>query len=125
MKPSAVRVASGIPAAIDPKITTRRFIVGASLLDDGGTFNTSADYQYAVASKHAPSGSWLKMHSRHLEGLRLEIKVWTGQRLTESEGMAIAHHELSVEKAVIPFSLRLPTSSSPAGPATFEMEHFQ
>jgi hypothetical protein len=39
--------------------------------------------------------------------------------------MAFTHHELSAENAVIPFSLSLPTSFSSAGPATFEMEHFQ
>jgi phosphomannomutase/phosphoglucomutase len=35
--------------------------------------------------------------------------------------MAFSHHELSVENAVIPFSLSLP-SHSQAGPTTFEME---
>ncbi len=44
--------------------------------------------------------------------------------LAETGVMAFAHHELSVENAVIPFSLRLPTSYSMAGPVTFEMEHF-
>jgi hypothetical protein len=63
------------------------------------------------------------LHRRHLEGLPLEIKALAGQLLADVDGMAFSHHELSVENTVIPFSLSLPTSSSPAGPATFEMEH--
>jgi hypothetical protein len=43
---------------------------------------------------------------------------------TEPGGMAFSHHELSVENAVIPFSLNRPTNISQASPATFEMEHF-
>jgi len=39
--------------------------------------------------------------------------------------MAFAHHELSVENAVIPFSLNLPTSSSQQVLPPFEMEQFQ
>ncbi|WP_448725580.1 hypothetical protein [Pseudomonas farris] len=63
------------------------------------------------------------MQRRHLEGLPLEIKALAGQLLADVDGMAFSHHELSVENTVIPFSLRLPTSFSPAGPATFKMEH--
>lgn len=37
--------------------------------------------------------------------------------------MALSHHELSVENAVISFSLSLSTRCSQAGSATFEMEH--
>jgi hypothetical protein len=66
-----------------------------------------------------------KLHRRHLEGLPLKIKALAGQSHADAAGMAFTHHELSVEKAVIPFSLCLPVSSSPVGPATFEMEHFQ
>jgi hypothetical protein len=72
------------------------------------------------------SGSKLshhKLHSRHLEGLPLKIKALNDQLLADADGMAFSHHELSVENAVIPFSLSLPTSFSLAGPATFEMEH--
>ncbi len=38
--------------------------------------------------------------------------------------MALSHHELSAENAVISSSFSLPTNDSQAGPATFEMEHF-
>ncbi|MCP1498678.1 hypothetical protein J2Y86_003385 [Pseudomonas migulae] len=65
----------------------------------------------------------LKSHSRHLEGLTLEIKALARQMLTETGVMAFSHHELSVENAVIPFSSNPPKRSSRAGPATFEMEH--
>ncbi|WP_030132439.1 hypothetical protein [Pseudomonas sp. QTF5] len=65
------------------------------------------------------------MQRRHLEGLPLKIKALNGQLLADVDGMAFSHHELSVENTVIPFSLSLPTSFSPAGPATLEMEHFQ
>ncbi|OYQ16232.1 hypothetical protein B7L09_18055 [Pseudomonas mandelii] len=65
------------------------------------------------------------MHERHLQGLTLEIKALAVQMLSETGVMAFSYHELSVENAVIPFSLRLLTSSSQTGPATFEMEHFQ
>ncbi|MCE6977554.1 hypothetical protein EI534_09145 [Pseudomonas frederiksbergensis] len=63
------------------------------------------------------------MHSRHLEGLPLKIKTLAGKILAGVDGMAFSHHELSVENTVIPFSLSLQTSFSPAGPATFKMEH--
>jgi hypothetical protein len=63
------------------------------------------------------------LQRRHLEGLPLEIKALAGQLLADADGMAFSHHELSAENAVIPFSLNLPASSSPTGPATFEMEH--
>ncbi|URM29147.1 hypothetical protein LLY42_05900 [Pseudomonas frederiksbergensis] len=63
------------------------------------------------------------MHSRHLEGLPLKIKALAGQLLANADGMAFSHHELSVENTVIPFSLSLPASFSPTGPATFKMEH--
>jgi hypothetical protein len=62
------------------------------------------------------------LHSRHLKGLPLKIKTLAGKMLADVGGMAFSHHELSVENAVIPFSLRLPTTSLQAGPATFEME---
>ncbi|VVN94141.1 hypothetical protein PS726_02117 [Pseudomonas fluorescens] len=38
--------------------------------------------------------------------------------------MALSYHELSVENAVIPFSLNLPPNEPAACPVTFEMEHF-
>ncbi|MGF6556693.1 hypothetical protein ABIA48_003073 [Pseudomonas sp. S30_BP2TU TE3576] len=38
--------------------------------------------------------------------------------------MALSYHELSVENAVIPFSLNLSPNDSAACPATFEMEYF-
>jgi hypothetical protein len=63
------------------------------------------------------------LQRRHLEGLPLEIKALAGQLLANADGMAFTHHELSAENAVIPFSLSLPTSFSPSGPATFKMEH--
>ncbi|WLI12800.1 MULTISPECIES: hypothetical protein [Pseudomonas] len=63
------------------------------------------------------------MHRRHLEGLPLKIKALAGQLLADADGMAFSHHELSVENTVIPFSLSLPASFSPTGPATFKMEH--
>jgi hypothetical protein len=94
----------GIPAAIDPK---------------------NRDPTLQCGSELAPTGLWLKLHSRHLEGLPLEITALAAPLSADAGVMAFTHHELSVEKAVIPFSLHLPTSSSPAGPATFEMEHFQ
>jgi hypothetical protein len=50
------------------------------------------------------------LHSRHLEGLPLNIKGLAGQMRADAAVMAFAHHELSVENAVIPFSLSLPTS---------------
>ncbi|TBN46331.1 hypothetical protein EYC95_12855 [Pseudomonas sp. BGI-2] len=65
------------------------------------------------------------MHKAQLEVLPPKIKALTGHYPTNAGGMAFTHHELSVENAVIPFSLHLPTSSSQTGPATFEMEHFQ
>jgi hypothetical protein len=65
------------------------------------------------------------LHRRHLEGLPLKIKALAGQILAGVGVMAFSHHELSVENAVIPFSLSRPTSISPPGPATFKMEHFQ
>jgi hypothetical protein len=74
------------------------------------------------------SGSKLPRHNSynvHLEGLPPKIKALAGHSHAIAGGMAFTHHELSVENAVIPFSLCLPASSSPAGPATFEMEHFQ
>jgi hypothetical protein len=64
-------------------------------------------------------------HNVHLEGLPPKIKALTDHYPANAGGMAFSHHELSVENAVIPFSLRLLTSSSQTGPATFEMEHFQ
>jgi hypothetical protein len=60
-----------------------------------------------------------------LEPLPPKIKALTGHSAADSGDMAFAHHELSGEYAVISFSLRLPPSFSQAGPATFEMEHFQ
>jgi hypothetical protein len=65
------------------------------------------------------------LHSRHLEGLSLEIKALTSQLLAALGIMAFAHHELSVENDVIPFSLSLTTSSSQQVQPPFEMEHFQ
>jgi hypothetical protein len=65
------------------------------------------------------------LHNTQLEALPPKIKALTGHYLANAGGMAFTHHELSVENAVIPFSLCLPTSSSQTGPATFEMEHFQ
>jgi len=65
------------------------------------------------------------LHRRHLEGLSLKIKA-SGVPLHADVGvMAFSHHELSVEKAVIPFSLNLPTSYSQQVLPPFEMEHFQ
>jgi hypothetical protein len=60
-----------------------------------------------------------------LERLPPKIKALTGHSVADAGDMAFAHHELSAENAVIPFSLSLPTSVSQAGLATFEMEHFQ
>jgi hypothetical protein len=94
----------GIPAAIDPK---------------------NRDPTLQSWERTCSHRLWLKLHSRHLEGLPLEIKALAVPISADAKVMAFTHHELSVEKAVIPFSLRLPASSSPAGPATFEMEHFQ
>ncbi|PMU11670.1 hypothetical protein C1Y11_06025 [Pseudomonas sp. FW305-20] len=63
------------------------------------------------------------MHRRHLKGISLKIKALAAPLHADVGVMAFSHHELSVENTVIPFSLSLPTSFSPAGPATFEMEH--
>jgi hypothetical protein len=60
-----------------------------------------------------------------LEPLPPKIKALTGHLVADSGDMAFAHHELSAKNAVIHFSLSLSTSFSQAGPATFEMEHFQ
>jgi hypothetical protein len=60
-----------------------------------------------------------------LEGFPLKIKALAGHWLADAGGMAFAHHELSAENVVIPFSLSLLASFSPTGPATLEMEHFQ
>ncbi|PPA05520.1 hypothetical protein C4E44_03475 [Pseudomonas sp. MWU12-2312b] len=49
------------------------------------------------------------------------MKALANQLVADFARMAFSHHELSVENAVIPFSLSLP-SHSQAGPATFEME---
>jgi hypothetical protein len=65
------------------------------------------------------------LHKVHLEGLRLKIKALAGDSLANAGGMAFTHHELSAENTVIPFSLSQPASFSPAGPATFKMEHSQ
>jgi hypothetical protein len=65
------------------------------------------------------------LQERHLQYFTLEIKAMDGQMLSKTGVMAFSHHELSVENAVIPFSLRLPASSSSASPITFKMEHFQ
>jgi hypothetical protein len=62
-------------------------------------------------------------HKVHLEGLVPKIKALTGHYLVNAGGMAFTHHELSVENAVIPFSLSRPTHFSQACPVTFEMEH--
>jgi hypothetical protein len=83
---------------------------------------TIADF---VSAAHS-SGSKFprhKSHRRHLEGLPLKIKALAGHLLADAGGMAFSHHELSVENAVIPFSLSLPPSESSVCPATFEMEH--
>ncbi|RLU12417.1 hypothetical protein CS078_01570 [Pseudomonas prosekii] len=64
------------------------------------------------------------MHSCHLEGLPLKIKGLAGKIPANATIMAISHHELSGENAVIPFSLSQPKRQSLAGPVTFEMEHF-
>jgi hypothetical protein len=58
-----------------------------------------------------------------MKGLPLEIKGLAGQMRANTRVMAFAHHELSVENAVIPFSLSRPTHFSQACPVTFEMEH--
>ncbi|TPG81959.1 hypothetical protein EAH78_01870 [Pseudomonas arsenicoxydans] len=63
------------------------------------------------------------MHNVHLEGLPPKIKALTGHYPANAAGMAFTHHELSVENAVIPFSLSRPMRLSQAGTATFEMEH--
>jgi hypothetical protein len=60
----------------------------------------------------------------HLQRLVPKIKALPGQTLAAMGVMALSHHELSVEIAVIPFSLSLPPNDSAACPATFEMEHF-
>jgi hypothetical protein len=66
-----------------------------------------------------------ELQRRHLEGLPLKIKALASQLLADAAGMAFSHHELSVENAVIPFSLNLPASSSQQVQPPFEMEHFQ
>ncbi|RON36590.1 hypothetical protein [Pseudomonas brassicacearum] len=65
------------------------------------------------------------MQRRHLKGLPLKIKALADQLLADADGMAFTHHELSVENAVIPFSLSLSTSSSQQVQPPFKMEHFQ
>jgi len=73
-------------------------------------------------------GSLLSRHKNtqiHLQALPLKIKALTGQSHAVQGVMALSHHELSVENAVIPFSLSLPPSESSVCPATFEMEHFR
>ncbi|TPG87420.1 hypothetical protein EAH74_02345 [Pseudomonas mandelii] len=65
------------------------------------------------------------MHRRHLEGLSLKINALAVPLHADVGVMAFTHHELSVEKAVIPFSLSLSTSSSQQVQPPFEMEHFQ
>ncbi|TWS10318.1 hypothetical protein FJD35_10970 [Pseudomonas mandelii] len=62
-------------------------------------------------------------HNVHLEGLPPKIKALTDHYPANAGGMAFSHHELSVENAVIPFSLSPPTRFSRTGPVTFEMEH--
>ncbi|POA19903.1 hypothetical protein [Pseudomonas sp. FW305-3-2-15-E-TSA2] len=57
------------------------------------------------------------------EGLPPEIKVLPAAGHARRGVMALSHHELSAENAVIPFSLSLPPSESSVCPATFEMEH--
>ena len=66
-----------------------------------------------------------KLRRPHLKGLPPKIKALAGHSLEDAGDMAFAHHELSAENAVIPFSLSQPTSFSQACPATLEMEHFQ
>ncbi|WP_191632890.1 hypothetical protein [Pseudomonas fluorescens] len=67
----------------------------------------------------------MKIAQTHLEGLPLKIKALAGHWLADTGDMAFAHHELSAENAVIPFSLSQPASYSQAGPATLKMEHSQ
>ncbi|KAB0485590.1 hypothetical protein F7R15_11400 [Pseudomonas reinekei] len=55
---------------------------------------------------------------------RHKIEVLAGRKAADIAGMALSHHELSVENAVIPFSLNLSPNISVTCPATFEMEHF-
>jgi hypothetical protein len=52
-----------------------------------------------------------------------KIKVLPAKSHASRGVMALSHHELSVENAVIPFSLSLPPSESSVCPALFEMEH--
>ncbi|PTT32828.1 hypothetical protein DBR18_02895 [Pseudomonas sp. HMWF021] len=52
-----------------------------------------------------------------------KIKVLADASHARQGVMALSHHELSVENAVIPFSLSLPSSESSVCPALFEMEH--
>jgi hypothetical protein len=70
----------------------------------------------------APTGFALN-YKVHLEGLLPKIKVLAAPGSANPGGMAFSHHELSVENAVIPFSLSRPMHLSQAGTATFEMEH--
>jgi hypothetical protein len=66
-----------------------------------------------------------ELHKVHLNGLSLKIKALAVPLNADVGVMAFAHHELSVENDVIPFSLSLSTSSSQQVLPPFEMEHFQ
>ncbi|WP_148053195.1 hypothetical protein [Pseudomonas frederiksbergensis] len=124
MKPNVVLAASGIPVATDP---LRPSPVGAAEGCDLLILilNSKIKRSQPSAAPTGGSASQLiqhKLHSRHLKGLPLEINGLASQMLADAGVMAFAHHELSVENAVIPFSLSLPTSTSQVGPVTFEME---
>ncbi|MCF5700132.1 hypothetical protein GIV24_01215 [Pseudomonas syringae] len=59
------------------------------------------------------------------QALTPQIKVLPAESHASRGVMALSYHELSVENAVIPFSLSLPSNDSSVCPATFEMEHFR
>jgi len=70
----------------------------------------------------APTG---EVSADQLKGLTPKIKVLPAESHARRGIMALSYHELSVENAVIPFSLSLPSNDSSVCPATFEMEHFR
>jgi len=62
------------------------------------------------------------MRGTYQQDFASEIKVLSGQRRGTSAPMALLHHELSAENAVLPFSLSLPVSHIQGPPCPLSME---
>ncbi|KRP73007.1 hypothetical protein TX23_09590 [Pseudomonas paralactis] len=60
-----------------------------------------------------------KSHKRNFPMEINDLRNHTGKAMTP---MALLHHELSAENAVIPFSLSLPASHLSGQPCPFQME---